>query len=405
MNPTGSRRVITSELTTVEHSGLTINTLHDRDAAVYQITGGNETSTPGERSFLVICSMQGLVQNLPDGSYALEYDVLGGMSGMSIRSASVTVIGSAPYGNYSEEDALPISITCWLDTSIACEINTDAPDLTNGEHERLWGTFTAEDLTLDGSGYRDHMRLSVRLPASMPYNTEVRYESDLWKEPAGVGVVAVLTLLTFVMMWRFKFLDKEGWKWYEIREIIADFRQPAKEGEKEQGLRFSDKNINSAEELIGLAGAMTAVWIITGAVLMLSSLITALTIYGFAATDVGIFEYLAYGGMLGGIGAPFFLYAVLGIFISSWYGGQSLSKYGFLVAIPFAVWFFAGLVVCDGVLPNHQALGPTIASLLREVGIRISLEPLLPGWAYWVVMAVFITAFFLMGFARKNPKR
>ncbi|MCL1792072.1 MAG: hypothetical protein FWG40_12175 [Peptococcaceae bacterium] len=383
-NPTAPRRVVTSELILGEYSGLNVKPIRESDAVVYRITSDNLTATPGERYFSFLCTIKGLVQELPDGGFGLDYDVFDGQSGITIRAATVTVMGQDTLHPDNEKPGLPTRVTCWLDAATICPISLDAPDLTIHESERLWGVFDVRDLTLNGSGHRDRLRLSLSFSAETSFNTEGIPKNALWKILTGIGIVAFLTLLTLRVAWRlFQGSD-------EMRNFIASYRARKK----------GKQNISVANALVRLAGTVVFAWLFGGIAMLASSAIIGMIISFGPAGDPGLFMILAYVGMLGGVAAPFFLFVILGIAFGAIYGGQTLNKYGFLISIPTVIWIFAGLLVCDRVFTYADPVGPLIASILGDFGFHISLEPIFPGWVYWAVMAVLISGWLILEFNR-----
>jgi len=163
--------------------------------------------------------------------------------------------------------------------------------------------------------------------------------------------------------------------------------------------RYSESKINAGNRVAAFAGMVAVVWVVTGAALMFSSL-GAFGFMCFAAPkSSGIFEKLMYIGMIGGIAAPVILLAVVGIGVGSVFGGQSLSKYGFVVSVPFAIWFWAGILLC-----NVGHAGDATENLLSRIGTDVSL-PHWPAQVYWVVMAMLVFGWFaLLSEARSTVK-
>jgi hypothetical protein len=162
-------------------------------------------------------------------------------------------------------------------------------------------------------------------------------------------------------------------------------------GTHDRGFRFSDERIKKAEIALGFIGDIVVTLIIMGAVVMIGSAIVGMVINGADAPDVGIFGPLTFIGMFGGIALPVLVFAVGGIFYAAWFGGQAISKYGWVVSMPFAVWFFAGLVIC-----NVWGIDSALEGLLDMLDIVVDVPQLLPWWAYVVGLAVFVGAWFVL---------
>jgi len=250
-------------------------------------------------------------------------------------------------------------------------------------------------------GGRDSMLLGLRWPVGALQGLDVHYEYNFWVEAGAVAVVIFVTCLAALGAWRLFFGKKILW-----RDAGNAFRRPWKKkvGGDETGFRFADESVSAGNKLVELAWFGLLVSFVGGVAMIAGSAIAGILVYRVIGVDGDVFGLLLYVGLFGGIVLPFALFLVAGIFFGSWFGGQSLSRYGFLVSIPFAAWFFVGLFVCDDVFwftDSGVAVGPAIASLLGDAHVEVSLEPLLPGWVYWAVMALFVGGWLLLGGRRR----
>lgn len=202
---------------------------------------------------------------------------------------------------------------------------------------------------------------------------------------AAVVVAVVVTLFTPFLRRRI------------LGRILNEWRRSAHRGSHRMGYRYSDQHVEAGNALARYAGAIVVIWMIAGAVLMFGSIIVGLIVSGAGATDWGIFGPLALIGMIGGIFAPVVLLATVGIVIAACFGAQSLSRYGWVVGLPFGLWFVGGLVVC-----NFRGITDSINDVLSRLGIDAQVFPLLPWWVYVVVLAVLGAGFFVLGWSNKR---
>jgi len=353
---------------------------HRRDGTidVYQVTT-TEFDSQHHHRYLISWDMDGLVDAMPDGSGTLDWDILAGLSGMTVQSATV-YITPLGYGSMNQPDQL---VCAGVDD---CAVTWGGTDQANYP---VIATISAKNLTLDGN---THLGVSAHWPAGtfthVPVVTTAQSRSQQVMEASVWLLVLAITLAVALRLFAPLFLSGMlGRRAHQSPESNG-------RGTHKMGFLYSDEQVESGNRLAAIAGKVVANWIITGAVLMVTSAIGAAVLAYHEIDSFSVLLTLTWIGMLGGIVLPFILFATVGVTIGAVHGAQSTSHHGWPLGLALGFWFVGGLYVCDffGVteLTNHA---------LDTSGVPIVLHALVPWWVYPLVMAALVAGFFQL---RKN---
>ena len=326
----------------------------DGDDLVFQFSG---SPLPGDEdlNFTARWSLTGVIQQEPNGAGSLELAPLGGVSGLRVPVATIyTSVSTLP---------APDQYTCLQGN--ACRAEFDQSGSVR---------FAATDLVLDGSGTADRLRVRLHWPQG---TFDIPFDNRLMLNIAsaiGVVAVSILTILAAVVAGRL-IMGRE-WK--------SEFKKAWRDATDRSGptklFRFSQRWLTAIGAFIlNNLLQLSFVWMIAGTVFLFASMGAGFLVYGPEGTDLGVFWPMIIFGIFGGFGGPILLLAGVGIPIGSVIGGQALHRHGYLVSVPFALWFPWGLILRYWLVEND----------------------LLPDWIAWIgylaVLAVLSSGWFLLG--------